>query len=76
MSTYRPAASTSISSVAAAVTFAVSAWLAVAGGAMVLDRPDPQGAVAESSAPAGHAVSAVAIAPEARETIVVMGRRA
>jgi len=65
--------------VAAAVTFAVSAWFFVAMGLMLTETP-AHSASAEAAAPHVSSVvytaPAVAISPEARLIIVVEGRRA
>jgi hypothetical protein len=77
MNAYRFAELPSNASVAAFVTFAVSAWFLVAGAAIVSDGgvsvPDP---AAAKSIPVVYAAPAVAIQPEARLIIVVEGRRA
>jgi hypothetical protein len=77
MNTYRFAELPSNSSVAAFVTFAVSAWFLAAGAAIIADEgvAVPAPATAESI-PVVYAAPAVAIEPEARLIIVVEGRRA
>lgn len=77
MNTFRFAELPSNSSVAAFVTFAVSAWFLVAGAAMVTDEGTTMAAPATAqSLPVVYAAPAVAIQPEARLIIVVEGRRA
>ena len=79
MNTFDFAGSSSASPVAAAVTFAVSAWFLVAAGLMVTENPADSPAAEAAAARATSVVysaPAVAIAPEARLIIVVEGRRA
>jgi hypothetical protein len=74
---YRFAELPSNSSVAAFVTFAVSAWFLVAGAAIVADGTSPGSGQAPAQAiPVVYTAPAVAISPEARLIIVVEGRRA
>ena len=77
MNTFDFAGSSSASPVAAAVTFAVSAWFLVAAGLMVTENPaqSPTAEAARASTVV-YTAPAVAIAPEARLIIVVEGRRA
>jgi hypothetical protein len=78
MSTYKFANLPSNSSVDFTVTALVSVWFLVAAGAILGDPPLPYGhryqAPAALQAKAAPATK-VAIAPEARQTITVVGRR-
>jgi hypothetical protein len=83
MNAYQPAETSSHSAVAAVVTTLVSAWFLVAGATMVASPTDTQVArgasvtVTEGAVlPAPQPLPAVAVAPEARLTIVVEARRA
>jgi hypothetical protein len=85
MEAYKFAAYPSNSSVASGVTMLVSVWFLVAAGAILTDPPSPYTSqrVHAAAAPVTRFVeapapvaAAVAIAPEARLTIVVEARRA
>ena len=75
MKRYEFAGLPSTSSVAAVVTFAVSAWFLAAAGAMFVEVPGEGSQAAPAVTPVVYTAPAVAIAPEARLIIVVEGRR-
>ena len=71
MNAYKFSDLPSNSSVAATVTLLVSAWFALAGGAILTDQHSEATIESARSMP----VRSVAIAPQARLTIVVEARR-
>lgn len=71
MNPYRFAGMPSNASVAGVVTLLVSAWFVLAGGAILTDQHS-QATIEMAKAPPAQIVE---IAPEARMTIVVEGRR-
>jgi hypothetical protein len=78
MNTFQFAGTPSTDSVAAAVTFAVGAWLFVACGVMIAQEPGDSPAARAAVRPTSvvYSAPAVAISPEARLVIVVEGHRA
>jgi hypothetical protein len=77
MNTFRFAGMPGTDSIAAAVTFAVGAWLFVACGLMITQSPaDSVLRGAPRATSVVYSAPAVAISPEARLVIVVEGHRA